>query len=64
MRVWAQAIEIRLILDVTKQLSGLEPLRCAQIVLNATSFQPIQAYSSQSSDFSETLAGVGLNEAE
>jgi hypothetical protein len=38
--------------------------QCAQIVLNSTSLQLIPAYSSQSSEFSQTLVGVGLSEAE
>jgi hypothetical protein len=43
----------------------LEPARsCAHFVLNSTSFQLTQAYSSQSSSFEETLAGVGLSEPE
>jgi len=33
-------------------------------VLNSTSFQLTQAYSSQSSDFAQYLAGVGLSELE
>jgi len=33
-------------------------------VLNSTSLQLIPAYSSQSSDFAQTLAGVGLSELE
>ena len=37
---------------------------CAHFVLNSTSLQLIPAYSSQSSDFIETLARVGLSESE
>jgi len=37
---------------------------CALFVLKPTSFQPTQAYSSQSSDFVQTLAGAGLSEPE
>jgi hypothetical protein len=33
-------------------------------VLNSTSLQLIPAYSSQSSDFAQLLAGVGLSESE
>jgi hypothetical protein len=37
---------------------------CAHVVRNATSRQLIPAYSSQSSGFAQTLAGMGLNEPE
>jgi hypothetical protein len=37
-------------------------MNCAHFVLKATSFQPTQAYSSQSSSFEQTLAGGGLSE--
>ena len=40
------------------------PGDCAPFVLNSTSLQLIPAYSSQSSSFEETLAGVGLCEFE
>ncbi len=43
---------------------GFTPCECAQIVLNSTSLQLIPAYSSQSSDFSQTLAGIGLSGSE
>ena len=39
-------------------------MSCAHIVLKPTSLHLIPAYSSQSSDFSQTLAGVGLSELE
>jgi hypothetical protein len=35
---------------------------CAHFVLNSTSLQLIPAYSTQSSGFAQTLAGVGLSE--
>jgi len=37
---------------------------CAHFVLKATTLQPIQAYSSQTSEGDKTLAGVGWNELE
>jgi hypothetical protein len=37
---------------------------CDHFVLNSTSLQLIPAYSSQSSCFGQTLAGVGLSELE
>lgn len=37
---------------------------CAHFVLNSTSLQLIPAYSSQSSCFVQSLAGVGLSESE
>ena len=37
---------------------------CAHFVLNSNSLQLIPAYSSQSSGFEQTLAGVGLSEPE
>ena len=37
---------------------------CARFVLSSTSLELIPAYSSQSSDFSQTFAGIGLSELE
>jgi hypothetical protein len=45
-------------------IEGVSALNCAHLVLNSTSLQLIPAYSSQSSSFEETLAGVGLSEPE
>jgi hypothetical protein len=38
--------------------------RCAYFVLNSTSLQLIAAYSSQSSDFAQTVVGMALSESE
>ena len=43
---------------------GFTPQDCAHFVLNPTSLQLIPAYSSQSSWFGQTLAGVGLSRLE
>ena len=39
-------------------------LNCAHFGLNSNSLQLIPAYSSQSSDFAQTLVGMGLSELE
>jgi len=43
---------------------GFTSTDCAHFVFNSISLQLIPAYSSQSSSFAQTLAGVGLSESE